>query len=66
MSSTRHVEHATIRTAGYEIKDMKFVDDEELVIAACDEGCARRRPLSPECMLMYNHRFLKTIKDLLS
>lgn len=38
MSSTRHVERASIRTTGYDIKDVKFVDDEELVLAACDQG----------------------------
>lgn len=38
MSTTRLVEHASIRTAGYEIKDVKIVDDEELVIAASDKG----------------------------
>jgi len=42
MSSTRHVEHAFIRTAGYEIKDVKFIDDGELVLAACGQGKTRR------------------------
>ena len=38
MSSTKCVEHAFIGTAGLEIKDAKFIDDDEVVIAAVNES----------------------------
>lgn len=33
MSSTKSVEGAEIKTAGWEVRDVKFVDDDELVLA---------------------------------
>lgn len=33
MSSTKSVEGAVIKTAGWEIRDVKFVDDDELMLA---------------------------------
>lgn len=41
MSTTKHVEHAFIRTAGWEIADLKFIDDEELVVAMTDQSKKR-------------------------
>jgi len=38
MSSIKSVEIAYIRTAGFNIRDAKFVDDEELVLAVTDDG----------------------------
>ncbi len=38
MSSTKRVEYAFIGTSRWAIKDVKFVDDDELVIAASDRG----------------------------
>ena len=37
MSSTRTVEHAFIDTATWTVRDVKFVDDEELMIAVENE-----------------------------
>ena len=33
MSSTKSVEGAVIKTAGWEVRDVKFVDDDELMLA---------------------------------
>lgn len=33
ISSTKSVEGAMIETAGWEVRDVKFVDDDELVLA---------------------------------
>ena len=33
MSSTKSVEVAVIKTAGWEVKDVKFVDDDEIMLA---------------------------------
>lgn len=33
ISSTKSVESAMIETAGWEVRDVKFVDDDELVLA---------------------------------
>ena len=33
MSSTKSVAGAVIKTAGWEVRDVKFVDDDELVLA---------------------------------
>ena len=33
ISSTKSVEGAVIKTAGWEVRDVKFVDDKELVLA---------------------------------
>ena len=33
MSSTKSVEVAVIKTASWEVKDVKFVDDDEVVLA---------------------------------
>ena len=33
MSSTKSVGGAVIKTAGWEVRDVKFVDDKELVLA---------------------------------
>ena len=38
MSSKGHVERSVIRTASWTIKDTKFVDDSELMIAAIGQG----------------------------
>lgn len=38
MSSTKSVEIAFIRTGGINIRDAKFVDDDELVLAMTDNG----------------------------
>lgn len=43
MSSTKSVEIAVIRTASWEVKDVKFVDDDEIVLAVsakCKATCA--------------------------
>lgn len=40
MSTTKSVERATIKTAGWEVRDVKFIDDEELVLAVS----AKRKP----------------------
>lgn len=47
MSSTGNVEIAFIRTTGWNIRDAKFVDDEELVLAVSDNGKQQRPILSP-------------------
>ena len=33
ISSTKSVEDAVIKTAGWEVRDVKFVDDNELMLA---------------------------------
>ena len=33
MSSTRSVEGAVIKTAGWQVRDVKFVDDDEMILA---------------------------------
>ncbi len=33
MSSTKRVDVAVIKTAGWEVRDVKFVDDDELMMA---------------------------------
>lgn len=38
MSSTKGVEVASIRTATLEVKDVKFIDDDELMLAASDKS----------------------------
>lgn len=38
MSSTRCVECTFIRASGWVLKDIKFIDDDELVIAALDQS----------------------------
>ena len=38
MSSTKGVEVASIRTAALEIRDVKFIDDDELMLAASDKS----------------------------
>ena len=40
MSSTKSVECAVIETAGWEVRDVKFIDDDELVLAVS----ANRKP----------------------
>lgn len=37
MSSTKSVEGAVIKTASWEFRDVKFVDDDELVLAVSAE-----------------------------
>ena len=44
MSSTKCVERAFIGTASWTIRDVKFIDDDELVLAAVDKG---KRPRTP-------------------
>ena len=38
ISSKEYVETAWIRTAGWEVKDIKFIDDEEVVLAVSETG----------------------------
>ncbi len=38
MSTTTSVEIASIRLAGFDVKDVKFVDDHEFVLATSDES----------------------------
>ena len=38
MSTTRSVEIASVRLAGFDIKDVKFIDDDEFVLATSDES----------------------------
>ena len=38
MSTTTSVEAASVRLAGLDVKDVKFVDDDEFVIATSDES----------------------------
>ena len=38
MSTTTSVETASVRLAGFDIKDVKFVDDNEFVLATSDES----------------------------
>ena len=38
MSTTTSVEFASVRLAGNEIKDVKFIDDDEFVLATFDES----------------------------
>jgi hypothetical protein len=38
MSSTDVVEIASIRTATMEVKDVRFIDDDELMLAVSDKG----------------------------
>lgn len=38
MSSTDIVETASIRTAAMEVKDVKFIDDDELMLAVSDKS----------------------------
>lgn len=48
MSSTKTVEGAVIKTAGWEVRDVKFVDDDELVLAVsakCEPAMASRLPV---------------------
>ena len=33
MSSTKSLESAVIKTAGWEVRDVKFIDDDELMLA---------------------------------
>ena len=37
MSTTTSVEIASVRLAGFEVKDVKFIDDDEIVLATSDE-----------------------------
>lgn len=51
MSSTKSVEGAVIKTAGWEVRDVKFVDDTELMLAVStncklDSGVMLARRLS--------------------
>lgn len=41
MSSTKTVEGAVIKTAGWEVRDVKFVDDDELVLAVSAKYSSR-------------------------
>ena len=38
MSTTTSVEIASVRLAGFDVKDAKFVDDDEFVLATSDES----------------------------
>lgn len=38
MSFTKYIEDAFIRTAGWTIRDVKFADDDDLLVAASDQG----------------------------
>ena len=38
MSTTTSVEIASVRLAGFDIKDVKFIDDDEFVLATSDES----------------------------
>lgn len=38
MSTTTRVEIASVRLAGFDVKDVKFVDDDEFVLATADES----------------------------
>ena len=38
MSTTTRVEAASVRLAGLDVKDVKFVDDDEFVLATSDES----------------------------
>ena len=38
MSSTKSVEGAVIKTAGWDVRDVRFVDDDELVFAVSAMG----------------------------
>lgn len=37
MSTTTSVEIASVRLAGFDVKDVKFIDDDEFVLATSDE-----------------------------
>lgn len=41
MSSTKSVECAVVKTAGWEVRDVKFVDDDELLLAVSAQTSAR-------------------------
>lgn len=41
MSSTKSVEGAVIKTAGWQVKDVKFVDDDELMLAVSTNSSSR-------------------------
>ena len=49
MSTTTSVETASIRLAGFEVKDVKFVDDDEFMLATSDEckSCSPTQSLWP-------------------
>ena len=48
MSTTTSVEFASVRLAGFGIKDVKFIDDDEFVLATSDE--------SESCNTLWVHR----------
>ena len=50
MSSTKSVDVAVIKTASWEVKDVKFVDDDEMVLAVA-EKC------KPVCAIALARRF---------
>ena len=48
MSSTKSIEGAVIKTAGWEVRDVKFVDDDELVLAVSTK-CKRAGDIVLAC-----------------
>ena len=53
MSSTNSVEVAVIKTAGWEVKDVKFVDDDEMVLAVSTK-------CKPACAIVLARRFISS------
>lgn len=50
MSSTKSVECAVVKTAGWEVRDVKFVDDDELLLAVSAQS-------KPAVGVMHARRF---------
>ena len=50
ISSTKSAEVAVIKTAGWEVRDVKFVDDDEVMLAVSAKG-------KPACAIVLARRF---------
>lgn len=59
MSTTTSVEIASVRLAGFDIKDVKFIDDDEFVLATSDESKLRNILWLPRLTIVQS--FVQTV-----